>query len=86
MIDKIDTRGLGPRIRQARSEKGLTARELADAVGVSRTMICRYEAGQSIPSAVILARIGYALDRSMEWLVFGADLPPGPLDAPDIDG
>lgn len=49
------------RIREARLARGVTAAELANAVGVSRQSISKYELGSSEPSDSVLEEISRAL-------------------------
>ena len=42
-------RALGVRLRQARTEAGLTVRDLADRVGVDHSTVVRYESGERPP-------------------------------------
>lgn len=44
-------------LRQARDHKGLTQDELAEIIGVSRTTIASWEAGNSLPSIPNLDRL-----------------------------
>ena len=66
--------GVGPRIAQARKLRGLTRRELADAVGVSLGRIERYESGAEDPSDLV-ARIAAALEEPASWLRSGGPRP-----------
>ena len=56
---------LGPRLRQVREQRGLSARELARRIQCSPSMISQIERGLSAPSVGML----YALARFL-------DLPP----------
>jgi DNA-binding XRE family transcriptional regulator len=57
---------LGRRIAQARKEAGLTQKQLAEAIGVTRRSIQGYEAGSCAPYRR-LADIAAALDRPAAW-------------------
>ncbi|HLK01812.1 MAG TPA: XRE family transcriptional regulator [Streptosporangiaceae bacterium] len=83
--------GLGPRLRSARSERGLSVRELARRVGCSPSLISQIERGTSVPSVGILYSLATELASSLDHLVFGssppaaspaAAAPPGPAVAP----
>lgn len=52
------------KLEQIRTEKGMTQGQLADAVGVSRTMVSYFERGLRSPSVPILLRIAKALDTT----------------------
>ena len=61
----------GKRIKQARIEKGLTQRQLAEKVSVHPNAIGEYERGTVVPSFTIMARISEVLDVSLDWLAGG---------------
>lgn len=55
-------------LRKKRIEAGMTQRELADAVGVTRNHICQIERGRVHPSPKVAQEIGRALH--FEWTRF----------------
>jgi transcriptional regulator with XRE-family HTH domain len=55
----------GQTIRQAREEAGLTARELAERVGVAMNTIVRWERDEVGPSIDAMRRVGEALGRRL---------------------
>lgn len=57
------------RLDQARKEKGLTQRELADRVGVTEVSMSRYINGARVPSGPIVVNIAKALGISVDYLV-----------------
>ncbi len=59
---------LGPAIRQARTEKGMSQERLAEALGVSRQAVSKWEMGQSVPTL-----------RNLEGIEAALDLPAGTL-------
>jgi len=65
--------GLGPRLRLAREERGLSARELARRVGCSASLISQIERGVSVPSVGVLYSLATELDSSLDYLLFGSD-------------
>jgi transcriptional regulator with XRE-family HTH domain len=65
--------GLGPRLRQAREERQLSARELARRIGCSASLISQIERGVSVPSVGVLYSLATELDTSLDHLLFGAD-------------
>ncbi len=73
--------GLGPRLRLAREERQLSARELARRIGCSASLISQIERGVSVPSVGVLYSLATELDSSLDHLLFGADRP-GPVTAP----
>ena len=59
------------RITRARIEAGLTPKQLADKMGVSRQSIWYYESGECSPKAPVLAKIAEATHRHISYF-----LPP----------
>lgn len=57
------------RLDQARKEKGITQRELADRVGVTEVSMSRYVNGARTPSGPIVVNIAKALGISVDYLV-----------------
>jgi transcriptional regulator with XRE-family HTH domain len=64
--------GLGPRLRQVREERGLSARELARRVGCSPSLISQIERGVSAPSVGVLYALARELAASLDFL-FGVE-------------
>ena len=58
------------RIREARTEKGLSQARLATMVGVSRNTISSIETGQYSPTAKLALILALALDRKFEELFY----------------
>ena len=58
------------RIREARTEKGLSQARLAAMVGVSRNTISSIETGQYSPTAKLALILVLALDRKFEELFY----------------
>lgn len=58
------------RIREARTEKGLSQARLAAMVGVSRNTISSIETGQYSPTAKLALILALALDRKFEELFY----------------
>ena len=61
------------RIRLLRKEAGLTQREAADRIGVTYRTYQNYEAGASLPSGTVLARISSLFGVSMDLLTDKTD-------------
>ena len=59
---------LGTRLREARTEAGLTQAELAERIGVSRKTINTVENGVFVPSTVLALKLARAFDRPVEAL------------------
>lgn len=66
---------LGARIRAIRLQRGLTLRVVADAAGVSESLISQVERGLASPSIVTLRRIAGSLDVPIAALFVGTRHP-----------
>ncbi|GAA4766325.1 hypothetical protein GCM10023329_10620 [Streptomyces sanyensis] len=66
--------GIGARVAEARSERGVTQAQLAGAVGMDRTALAKIESGSRRVAAVELVAIARELGRRVEWFV--AEAPP----------
>ena len=58
------------RLKEARSEKGLSQAALAELVGVSRNTISSIETGQFSPTAKLALVLCIALDKKFEELFY----------------
>lgn len=58
------------RLKDARTEKGLSQQHLADLVGVSRNTISSIETGQFNPTAKLALVLCIALDKTFEELFY----------------
>lgn len=65
----------GTRIRQARQEKNLTMKEIADQIGISMTAIGKIERGVTTPSLPTLRNISLILERPISYLGCFENLP-----------
>jgi transcriptional regulator with XRE-family HTH domain len=74
----IDSR-IGARIRELRTERGLTLDGLAQQADVSRAMLSRIERGESSPTAQLLNKICGGLGITLSALFAGAERPASPL-------
>ena len=70
--------GLGPRLRAAREERGLSVRELARRIGCSASLISQIERGVSVPSVGVLYSLATELGSSSDYLLFGSPVAAGP--------
>lgn len=59
------------RIKQLRTENGLTQAELAEKVSLTYIQIGRYEKGKSTPSADVLKKLANALNTTTDYLMNG---------------
>ena len=67
MIEKLVLKN---RLKEARSEKGLSQQNLAELVGVSRNTISSIETGQFNPTAKLALILCIALDKTFEDLFY----------------
>lgn len=65
-----DTLILKNRLKEARMGKGLSQRELAEMIGVSRNTISSIETGQFNPTAKLALILCIALDKKFEDLFY----------------
>lgn len=69
--------GFGPKLKEARKEKKLTQDELANLIGVSSSMISRYEAEKNEPDIETMKKISKVLEKPLEFFLpdsFVADM------------
>lgn len=64
---------LKDRIAAVRKTAGLTQEQLGELVGVSRQAVSKWEAGQTIPDAVTIARLCEALHVSADYVLLGRE-------------
>ncbi len=75
----IDTAAFGNRIRTLRMERGLSQRQLADKMYVTRYTVMRWESGEHVPDITVLSRLAEFLEvETYELLdtMNSADAPP----------
>jgi transcriptional regulator with XRE-family HTH domain len=61
----------GARLRTIRENRGMTQLELADALGIHRPTITKYETGAVFPEGQTLVALGKVLEVSMDELILG---------------
>ncbi|EXI92094.1 MAG: putative PBSX repressor [Candidatus Accumulibacter sp. BA-94] len=66
-LDRVE---IGGRIRQVRGD--MTQKDFADRLGIGRTSVVRYEAGERSPDAEFIARAHAVLGIDPIWLLTGA--------------
>lgn len=83
MRDALAKSGINDRIaanvRELRGRLGLSLEALADACGVSRSMISLVERGESSPTAVVLEKLATGLGVSLATLFETPAAPPHPV-------
>ena len=60
---------LGYRIREVRTQRGITQRELAKRINKSKSVVCGYESNAQIPPSEVLVSIATVLNISLDYLV-----------------
>jgi len=71
-------------LRILRKQKGLTAKELAQMVGVSEVSITQYENGKRSPRRQVLEDLADALGTSVDYLL-GKEEDPAMIDMDRVD-
>lgn len=69
---KMDKRALGRRLRELRGIDR-TQDEVADAVGISRAILSKYENGQTIPGGDIVVKLAGFYGVSTDYIFLGSD-------------
>ena len=72
--DVRDAKAIGERLRTLRKERGLTARDLADEIGVSYTTIYRWENGDRIPDGFNMGKLMNVLGVRMKDIISDIDI------------
>ena len=67
---------IGARLAHARDVAGLTAREVADRLGVKESTITKWESGETTPRGHRLTRIAGMLSVSLSWILVGHGVEP----------
>lgn len=67
---------LGERIAKARLNRGYTAPQVAQRLGIKPSTVDRWESGELSPRASRLNQLAGVLNVPLLWLIAGADLPP----------
>src|SRR6202035_4152654 len=75
-------RDLGRRIQGLRESRGWTQERLAEALGITKSIVRRYEGGAISPGAKTLTLLGSVLGVSVDYLL-GAALPERPIRLDD---
>lgn len=70
LLDVLEPREIGERIKQARERAGLRQEDLADLIDMSTRQVQNYEAGESKPYSKLKA-IAEATETTVGWLLQG---------------
>ena len=77
----------GSRLKELRRQNGLTQQQLADRIGVTKSVISFYELRERSPSPEVLAKLAYVFHVSTDYLLGierGKTLDVSGLDDEDI--
>lgn len=66
---------IGERLREARIRRGLTQAEVAEKLGVTRSVIARYESGINDPPSENISKLAEILGVSADYLLGRTDNP-----------
>ncbi|MCM1419237.1 MAG: helix-turn-helix domain-containing protein [Bacteroides sp.] len=66
---------IGERILNRREALDKKQYEIAEEIGVTKATMCKYERGQNLPNAEIVARLAAALETSADYLCGVTDDP-----------
>ena len=72
--DVKDAKAIGERLRTLRKERGMTARDLADEIGVSYTTIYRWENGDRVPDGFNMGKLMNVLDVRLKDIISDIDI------------
>jgi transcriptional regulator with XRE-family HTH domain len=79
MHDESLRKDLGQRIKTLRKRRDLSQKELAAKVGVSLSVLNRYESGIHAPPVEVLLLLGRHLETTIDFLIGGTEATTGPL-------
>ncbi|MDR0424730.1 MAG: helix-turn-helix transcriptional regulator [Clostridiales Family XIII bacterium] len=67
------------RLKALRKKRGFTQEALANAIGVERSSVGKYESRSVIPSSVVLINIARCLGTTIDYLLGNTDIPHTPV-------
>ncbi len=66
---EVNIKELGEKIRELRTECGLSQKQLAAKIGVATNTVSQYESGKSKTSIDVLANLAVVLDTTTDFLL-----------------
>lgn len=76
VVSPLDNMTMGQRIKMLRTRKGWTVQDLADSSGMVPSGVTHLETGRTLfPGVDVFYCIAYGLGVSMEYLLFGQEIP-----------
>ena len=70
-ISNCNRTGIGKRVKEARTERKMTLKEMSERCYMTEPGLSRIENGLSFPSVVTIAYLAKALNVSADTLIFG---------------
>jgi len=67
--DKAYIEAFARNLRYLRHERGMTLRELSEALGIGKSTLCDYENAKADPTLTTLKKIADYFGKSVDWLV-----------------
>lgn len=64
---------MGARVKELRTQRGMSMQQLADAAGITKANVCNIEAGKYSVGIDILYRIGVALNADLRLVSMESD-------------
>jgi len=72
---------IGERIKQLRSARDLSLRQLAEVSDISFNQIHKYEKGTSVPNRASVVKLAKIFNVKPTWLLFGRDIDTTEADS-----
>lgn len=66
---EINMKEFGEKVKELRTERGLSQKQLADKLGVATNTVSQYESGKSKTSIDVLANLAVELDTTTDFLL-----------------
>ena len=79
-MEKKQLAEIGHRLRQKRTELGLTREEFSEIAGISTGYFSQLECGNSQMSIDTLVKLSRSMHLPLEYILFGTDYKPGNPD------
>ncbi|ACV28826.1 transcriptional regulator, XRE family [Anaerococcus prevotii DSM 20548] len=70
VIDRLKNKKVGNRLKKLRLSRGLSQKEMADILKVTRPLISMYEAGNRMPSPNIMKKYSIIFKKSVDDIFF----------------
>jgi len=77
IIEKLDYKEMGKRIRTRRRELNITQEQVAERAGISTSFIGHIERGEKVASVETLATLSEVLDMDLNYMILGVNRDDG---------